>query len=482
MNALRLRVLGLTVEALIERLRVGVIVVDEGGIVRWVNSALCDLLATTASHVVDAPVSRLLIPSSRGAFEAAFNRRKKGESTPYELSALRSDGTIVNVSVLQSPIYDDAGRFLGSSAVVIDRSDVALLQDQLSIADRIVANSGNILYRARLTPNFPYVSPIEYVSRNVESYGYRPGDLIEGRIKFADIVMPEDYPRVIAELHRHSARGGNQSFTQRYRLKTASGEVRWIDDRTTLRMSDAADAFYVEGILTDVTELVQAGKERHRALVQTVQALAVTIEKRDAYTAGHQRRVADLSVEIGRQLGLDGEKLAGLYLGALVHDVGKIAIPVEILTKPGALSEAEFTIVRSHTVVGEEILKDITLPWPITAMVGQHHERLDGTGYPHGLKGDEIIQEARIIAAADVTEAMSTHRPYRPALKLDAALAELTNRRGSQLDPVVVDACLVIAQEHSNDAAQLWAALERDTVATQLASSGGTRAISDSRD
>ncbi len=477
MSPLRRRVLGLTIEELVSRLRVGVIVVDENGIVCWANPTLCKLLATTEKSILDTPAVKLLTPSSGAQFEATFLRRKGRDSKSYEFEVLRPDGSSVYVSVLPSSIHDETGRFLGSSAVVIDRSERERLKDQLSIANQIVENSGSVLYRAHLTPDFP----IEYVSPNVASYGYRPLDFTEGRIRFADVVVPEDYPRVIAQLEQRVA-SGTQAFTQRYRVKTASGQVRWIDDRTTLHISNNGKAPYVEGILTDVTILVQAGRERHRALVQTVHALAATIEKRDAYTAGHQRHVADLSFEIGRRLGLDREKLEGLYLGALVHDVGKIAVPVELLTKPVALSKAEFAVIQAHAMTGQDILEGIVLPWPIAAMVGQHHERLDGSGYPHGLKGDEIVEEAQIIAVADVLEAMSEHRPYRPARRIEAALAELTSRRGSGFHPAAVDACFTIAQEHCNDPAQLWPALQRDALVANLTSGFGVNSTDESRD
>ncbi len=475
MQGFRSQFLGLTIEALLTQLRVGVIVLDEDAIVRWVNPALCDLLATTANYIVGTPVTGLLTPSSRAAFEQAFSRRKAGDGAPYELAALRPDGATVPISVVRSPVYDEAGRFLGSLAVANDRSDVKRLKDQLAIANQIVENSGTIVYRARLTSDFP----IEYVSHNGKRCGFR--DLADGRTTLADIVMPEDYPRVIAELERHIA-SGSQTLTQRYRVKTANGQVRWVEDRVSVRMSDAGCGRYLEGVLTDVTIPVRAEEERHPTLVQTVQSLARTIQRQDAYTAGHQRQVANLSVEIGRRLGLDSERLEGLYLGALVHDVGKVALPAELLTKPTALSEAERSIMQSHASIGQDILEGVTLPWPIAAMVGQHHENLDGSGYPLGLRGDEIIEEARIIAVADVFEAMSEHRPYRPAGTFEAALAELASRRGSRLDPVMVDACLEIAQDHANDAAQLWPALERDTVVADLSSEGGSYATYDIRD
>ncbi len=177
-------------------------------------------------------------------------------------------------------------------------------------------------------------------------------------------------------------------------------------------------------------------------LEASIQAIASTIEMRDAYTAGHQRRVAALATAIGRRIGLEETALQGLHLGSIVHDVGKIRIPAEILSKPGKLNRPERELLELHTEIGFEILKDVRLPWPIAEMVRQHHERMDGSGYPRGLKGDQILLEARIIAVADVVEAMSSHRPYRAALGIDAAMNELRRTRGIGLDAAVVDACI----------------------------------------
>lgn len=178
------------------------------------------------------------------------------------------------------------------------------------------------------------------------------------------------------------------------------------------------------------------------AFSSMVGAIALAIEKRDPYTAGHQRQVATLAVEIGRAMQLGDEQLFGLHLGATIHDIGKIAIPAEILSRPGAMSEPEFMIIHCHSAVGHEILKGIEFPWPITDMVWQHHERLDGSGYPQGLKGDAICLEARILAVADVFDAITSHRPYRAALSIETALAELRKGRGTTYDADVVDAGL----------------------------------------
>jgi len=184
------------------------------------------------------------------------------------------------------------------------------------------------------------------------------------------------------------------------------------------------------------------GVERLKvALIGTIGAVALTVEKRDPYTAGHQQRVAELCVAIGRKLELTEDRIEGLRLGATIHDIGKIYVPAEILNRPGKLSKPEFEIITSHPQVGYDIIKDVKFPWPVREMILQHHERLDGSGYPNGLKGDEIILEARILAVADVVEAMSSHRPYRPGLGLDSALAQVRQEAGTKLDTQVVDAC-----------------------------------------
>lgn len=184
-----------------------------------------------------------------------------------------------------------------------------------------------------------------------------------------------------------------------------------------------------------------------QALAGTIQAIAVTVEKRDPYTAGHQRRVANLSVAIALELGLAEDRITGLRLGATIHDIGKIYVPAEILTRPGDLSPMEFEFIKTHPQVGFDIMKDVNLPWPVAEMIYQHHEHLDGSGYPRGLAGDAILLEARILTVSDVTEAMMSHRPYRAALGLDAALADIVKYRGIYYDPVVVDACLRLFRE-----------------------------------
>jgi len=182
------------------------------------------------------------------------------------------------------------------------------------------------------------------------------------------------------------------------------------------------------------------------ALVQMINAIARTIESRDPYTAGHQVNVAMLAVEIAKKLEWNDDRIKGLALGASIHDLGKIHIPAEILNRPGKLSEAEFDLIKTHSSIGAEIIKGIDFPWPVKKMVEQHHERIDGTGYPNKLKNHEIIDEAKIIAVADVVEAITSHRPYRPALGLNVGIEEIKRGKGIVYDEKIVDACISVLE------------------------------------
>jgi len=194
-------------------------------------------------------------------------------------------------------------------------------------------------------------------------------------------------------------------------------------------------------------ELQQSYRKLQEILEGTINALSSTVEMRDPYTAGHQRRVTHLACTIAKEMGMSEERINTLSLAARIHDLGKINVPAEILSKPGRLSKIEFAMIENHAQVGYDILKEIDFPWPIARMVFQHHERMDGSGYPQRLKSDDILPEARILVVADVVEAMSSHRPYRPALGIDKALEEISQNRGVRYDSGVVDVCLKLFAE-----------------------------------
>lgn len=239
------------------------------------------------------------------------------------------------------------------------------------------------------------------------------------------------------ELAIETLKGGATDYVHKDRLTQLVPAVnRALEETREKRARHRAE----EGLRQTLTKL-------QKVLDQTVNALATVSEIRDPYTAGHQRRVSMLASEIAREFGLPKDIVEGIHVAGGLHDIGKIAVPAEILTKPTQLIEIEFELVKTHSAVGHEVLKDIDFPWPVAEAVYQHHERLDGSGYPRGLKGNAIIPEAKILAVADVVEAMASHRPYRPAHGIDTALNEIVHGRNKLYDPEVADACIRLFRE-----------------------------------
>jgi len=280
---------------------------------------------------------------------------------------------------------------------------------------------------------------------------------VEGKT-LNDVVVPEELLQEGMALDVETAQG-NPILVETVR-KNKDGkpiDVSLISVPVTLK----------EGVIASYTIYrdISAAKEARRALIesresirkslesmrrtweQTIEVLATAAETRDPYTAGHQRNVSVLSEAIATELGLDEDKVNSVRMAGLVHDIGKINVPAEILSKPGTLGEVEFALIRTHPEIGYEIMKNIELPWNLADMILQHHERMDGSGYPAGLKGEEILLESRILAVADVVEAMSSHRPYRASLGIGSALKEIEENRKKKYDADVVDVCLSLFRE-----------------------------------
>jgi len=200
-------------------------------------------------------------------------------------------------------------------------------------------------------------------------------------------------------------------------------------------------------VLERTDKLKNTLNDLQKAMDGIIEAMGLTVEIRDPYTAGHQTRVAGIAHAIAIEMGLSKHEIEGVRIAGVLHDIGKMAVPAEILSKPGKITKNEFEMIKSHSQIGYNILKKIDFPWPIAQIVYQHHERMDGSGYPQGLSGEDILLEARIMAVADVVEAMASHRPYRPALGIDIALEEIEKNKDVVYDPEVVDACLKIFKE-----------------------------------
>lgn len=286
-----------------------------------------------------------------------------------------------------------------------------------------------------------------------ELLGFDPDEVTADPELWRRQLHADDRDAVLAGLLRSVQNGGDLSIEGRIWHKDGK-TAPWFSIHATVESDGDGHRGELIGVLTDITAHKRADEvERKSAarqqdtLVRTIDCLARAMEKRDPYTSGHQHRVAQLAVAIAQCMGLDAERIEGIRLGALIHDVGKIYVPAEILNRPGPLTDAEFTLIKSHSEVGFEIVEGVEFPWPVANMIRQHHERFDGSGYPDGLQGAAISLEARVLAVADVVEAMTSHRPYRPSLGMDIALDEIVRHRGTRYDPQVADACLRVVRE-----------------------------------
>ena len=281
--------------------------------------------------------------------------------------------------------------------------------------------------------------------------GYKREELI-GKSDFD--FFPKEQAQVFWDKDEEVIKSGMENSNEE-RLTNAQGVVHTIVTKKTLYIDKKGQKFLV-GIIRDITKqkeseekLKISNTQLQRSLVGTADALATALEKRDPYTAGHEKRVAKLACAVAAQMGLPQAQIEGMRITAFLHDIGKIVVPAEILSKPSRLNEYEYSIVKTHPEVGFDILKRLEFSWPIAQIVLQHHERLNGSGYPNGLKGEAILLEAKILAVADVVEAKVSHRPYRPALSVDKALEEITQNRNILYDGAVVDACVkVIKEDH----------------------------------
>ncbi|CAM2972584.1 sensory protein (PAS domain) [Legionella steigerwaltii] len=293
---------------------------------------------------------------------------------------------------------------------------------------------------------FLYVNP-----RFCELVGRKEQDLLS--IGLLDLIESESIKKLVLEQWEHLDRG-ESSITYNLPLTRKSDGVSFILRVDTTVISWKGNSEFLT-IADDVTEIQHAKEQIDQYVAQleaaikgTFLAVSSMVELRDPYTAGHERRVGLIAKAIGEEIGWSAERCASLELMGLVHDIGKISIPAEILSKPTRLTEAEMALVRGHPQAGYDILKEVPLKEPVAEVILQHHERLDGSGYPRGLQGKEILPETLVIIVADVLEAMSSHRPYRPALGLDAAVAEIKRGRGILYDEEVVDAALKLIEKN----------------------------------
>jgi len=315
-------------------------------------------------------------------------------------------------------------------------------ESELKLKEKLLDSASDSIFLYDLEGNFLYVNEAAYITR-----WYRKEELESlgaWALKTPEAAVYHD--NMLSELWAN----GELIFESEHRRK--DGSVMPVEIFARILMVEGREL--ILSVARDITERKQSEAQvrqvldsLHQALQGTVAALANTVEIKDPYTAGHQRRVAQLSCAMARELGWPADRIEGIQVLCFLHDIGKIAVPAEILNKPGKISPTEFGLIKVHPEVGYDILKDIAFPWPVAQGVLQHHERLDGSGYPSGLTAEEITPEAKILAVADVVEAMVSHRPYRPAREKEEALEEITQNRGKRYDPDAVDVCVRLLTE-----------------------------------
>ena len=418
--------------ALIANSSDGIYVTSRGG-VEYVNPAFEAMVGRPAGELC-APgfdLLSLVHPEDRGLVAAA-----KGPL--YEFRLMDASGGVRYVEAGTAPLSGGNGRTL-----VILRDTTARRQAEEALREseekyrQLVERATDGIAIVQ-DSRFKYINP-----RAAEIGGFSHEELIDA--PFSRYLATEDLDFLESTYSREGT-GEDAGAIFEAAVKRKDGSTVSVELNTGPITYGGRRANLI--ILRDVSDRRRAEDELGRTLERlrkamgaTIQAMSLTIETRDPYTAGHQKRVSDLARAIATEMRLTPEDIDAIRMAASIHDLGKISIPAEILSKPGKISEYEFRLIQNHPQIGYEILRTIEFPWPIAEVVLQHHERMNGSGYPNGLRGEDISPIARILAVADVVEAMVSHRPYRSALTLGEAIHEITKNRGSLYDPDAVDAC-----------------------------------------
>ncbi len=365
-------------------------------------------------------------------------------------------GKRLKFHTIKVPLRNEKGEVWGLCGIARDITEYEIMkQDLVKSQGRLQLISDNIeevIFILDMDLKFTFVTP------SIKIIGYDIEELLKNGIE--KLLTAESYVDVMKVLREeldiektHKVdKERTRVLTLQIRKKDRS--IIWAEITFKFLRDGEGKPNGILGVARDVTETYEAYQKLNRSYRQldrllegVVTALASAVEKRDPYTAGHQRRVAELTIAITKELGVSKDIIDYLRIAALLHDVGKIYVPAEILAKPTSLTPAEFEIIKTHSQVGYEILKPVDFPWPIPEIVLQHHEKNDGSGYPLGLTGDKIMMEAKILCVADIVEAMMSHRPYREALGLEQALGDISKGRGIKFDPDIVDICIKLFKE-----------------------------------
>ena len=418
---------------------------------RWIyaNRAAEEISGYTEKELCGMHFWDIVHPDYRDMIKERGHNRQQGKVMPraYEFKIIAKNGLEKWVILTGNPIkYEDKPTAMISLTDITERKTIeaALMESEIKYR-RIFESFEDLYYQTDEKGIIRVLSPSLY-----RLTGWSPDELI-GKPVTDVYVSPNDQGGLLAEISPNGFLRDYEVF-----LKKKDGTQAYASLAASIFTDPDGRPCGIAGTLRDITERKQAEEERkqsferlRKVLGATVQSISMTVEMKDPYTAGHQQRVSDLARAIATEMGLSADRRDFIRTASSIHDIGKISIPSEILSKPTKLTDLEFSLIKTHSQSGYDILKDIDFPWPVADVVLQHHERMNGSGYPQGLKGDDILLEARIIAVADVVEAIGSHRPYRPSLGIDFALEEISRNKGILYDADVVDACLKLFQEKS---------------------------------
>lgn len=424
-------------------------IADEDATILNGNSACEKFTGYTKAEIIGKKKwTELVAPADVERLLDSNRRRLAGESnlpTSHEIKFITKSGavkdTILNVAVITG-MKKVAVSFL--DVTERRRAEEALRQSEGRYR-QLVEDANDIIFRADVNGHFSYINPVA-----LRITGYEEAEFI-GR-HFREFIRADQRDEVDTFYRRQFQKGIPNTYYE-VAVNTKDGREIWFGQSVQLLRSGGRISG-MQAVARDITDRRQAQDRANQTLETlrntlrgTIQAMSVAVSTRDPYTADHQKRVADLARAIAKEMKLDSHCIDGIRLASMIHDIGKISVPAEILSRPTKLTEIEFRMVEEHPQAGYDILKSIDFPWPIARMVLEHHERMDGSGYPNGLTGEHILMESRILALADVVEAICSHRPYRPALGVEVALQEIEINRGILYDRDVVDACSRLFRE-----------------------------------
>ncbi|MDQ7001026.1 MAG: PAS domain S-box protein, partial [Mariprofundus sp.] len=419
---------------------VGIYIIQDG-VFKYINPRLAEIFGYTEEELIDRlGPEQLVFEEDRPLVAENIRKRIEGveKSAHYTFRGITRERKVIDIEAFGSFTH-----YQGQAAVIGSLLDITEQKKNEQSLIHMQKQTRQIIDTARdaFVSMDSTGSITDWNPQAEKTFGWQRKEAIGQSI--SKIIIPPESREAHEKGLKHFLES-NEGPVLNQHIETNAlhrdGHTFPVELSIVPAYSDGDVSFHA--FVRNLSAQAEARKMLKNSLVGTIVAVARAVGARDPYTAGHQQRVAQLARSIAQEMGLDTDRVDGLRMGATIHDIGKIYLPSEILSKPTRLSETEFELVKTHCQVGYDILKDIIFPWPIADIAHQHHERLDGTGYPQGLKGDEICLEARIVAVADVVEAISSHRPYREGLGIDVALQEIKTHRGEWYEPDAVDACL----------------------------------------